>query len=129
MDIRGAIRELSSDENLAEDTPDTLAQLIDKHPEAPSGISLPPAPENPDAHTPISPEAVRRAIFSFPAGSAGGPDGLKPVHLKNLIGASEAGNRLLLTITNLCSFVLSNKIQEEIRPIFWGKHVCFQQKG
>ena len=129
MDIRGAIRELSSDEKIADDTLDTLTQLKSKHPEAPIGTSLPPAPENADSHTPISSEAVRKAIISFPAGSAGGPDGLKPVHLKNLIGASEAGNRLLLSVTKLCNFVLSDKIHEEIRPIFFGANLfAFSKK-
>ena len=72
---------------------------------------------------------MKSAIISFPAGSAGRPDGLKPGHLKNLIGATEAGNRLLQSITRLSNFVLSNKIPEDIRPIFFGANlIAFSKK-
>ena len=80
---------------LAPDNSNTLDQLKVKHPVAPNGITLPPAPDGGEAHIPISGAAVKKAILSFPAGSAGGPNGLKPGHLKNLIGAPEAGSRLL----------------------------------
>ena len=100
-DLRGAIRELSSDDALAPDNSETVDKLKERHPAAPAEITLPPAPENDDAHIPVSVESVKTAILSFPAGSAGGPDGLKPGHLKNMIGAAEAGNRLLESITKL----------------------------
>ena len=31
---------------------------------------------------------IRKAVWSFPNSSAGGPDGLRPRHLKDLIGKS-----------------------------------------
>ena len=68
------------------------------------------------------------AILNFPAGSAGGPDGLKPGHLKHLIGAAEAGNRLLESLTKLVNFVLNNQIPEDIRPIFFGANLCALSK-
>ena len=105
-DLRGAIRELSSDDTLAPDNSETFEKLKERHPAAPSGISIPPAPENDDAHIPVTADSVKTAILSFPAGSAGGPDGLKPGHLKNMIGAAEAGNRLLESITKLVNLVL-----------------------
>ena len=71
---------------------------------------------------------MKNAILSFPAGSAGGPDGLKPGHLKHLIGASEAGNRLLESITKLVNFVLKDKIPEDICPIFFGANLCALSK-
>ena len=36
----------------------------------------------------VAEEDVRRAIASFPNGSAGGPDGLRLQHLKDLTGAA-----------------------------------------
>ena len=122
-DLRGAIRELSSEDTLAPNSPETLKILKEKHPSAPIGGSLPPAPEDDDAHDPVSSDSVRKAILSFPAGSAGGPDGLKPGHLKNLIGAAEAGNRLLESITKLVNFILQNQIPAVIRPIFFGANL------
>ena len=127
-DLKGAIRELSSDDTLAPDNNDTLQKLEGRHPAAPTGISLPPAPEDGVAHIQVSTDSVKNAILSFPAGSAGGPDGLKPGHLKHLIGASEAGNRLLESITKLVNFVLKDKIPEDICPIFFGANLCALSK-
>ena len=123
-DIRGAIRELSSEDTLAPDNNETLEKLQEKHPAAPTGISLPAAVEDSDAHIPASTNTVKAAILSFPAGSAGGPDGLKPGHLKNLIGAWEAGKKLLDSLCNLCNFVLKYEIPEDVRPIFFGANLC-----
>ena len=117
-DLRGAIRELSSDDTLAPDNNDTLNKLKERHPVAPIGVTLPHAPENENDHIPVSLDSVKSAILSFPAGSAGGPDGLKPGHLKHLIGATEAGNRLLESLTKLTNFVLKEVIPIDIRPIF-----------
>ena len=122
-DIRGAIRELSSEDTLAPDNPETLSKLKERHPEAPNGISMPLAPENDEAHIPTNSDSVKAAILSFPAGSAGGPDGLKPGHLKHLIGASEVGNRLLETLTKFVNFVLRETIPEDIQPIFFGANL------
>ena len=117
-DIRRAICELSSDDTLAPNNSDTLNKLKERHPRAPDTSSLPQAPENDDSHIPATPDSVKSSIFSFPARSAGGPEGLKPGHLKHLIGASEAGNRLLESLTKLVNFILKNTIPEDIQPIF-----------
>ena len=127
-DLRGAIRELSSDDILAPDNSETLNKLRERHPAAPAVVSLPSAPENDDAHVPVSPDSVKSGILSFPAGSAGGPEGLKPGHLKQMIGAAEAGNRLLESLTKLVSLVLESKIPEDIQPIFFGANLCALSK-
>ena len=128
FDFRGAIRELSSEDSLAPDNDETFDRLSERHPPAPVGISLPPAPDNGDAHIQVSADSVKKAILSFPAGSAGGPDGLKPGHLKNLIGVAEAGNKLLESLTKLANLVLKEKIPEEIRPIFFGANLFALEK-
>ena len=51
--LRGAIRELSSDDTFAPDNSDTLKNLKERHPMAPEEVSLPTAPDNDDAHTPF----------------------------------------------------------------------------
>ena len=71
---------------------------------------------------------MKSSIYSFPAGSTGGPEGLKPGHLKHLIGATEAGNRLLVSLTKLINFILKNKIPEDIQPIFFGANLCALSK-
>jgi len=49
---------------------------------ASDGIANLLAPQRDTALT-VSEEDVRRAVFSFPAGSSGGPDGMRPQHLKD----------------------------------------------
>ena len=114
---------LSFDDTLAPDNSETLDKFSEKHPKSSEGILLPPATENDEAHIPVTTASVKKAILSFPAGSAGGPDGLKPCYLKNLIGAAEAGNRLLESITKLVNLVLKDKIPEDIRPIVFGANL------
>ena len=119
---------MASDDTLAPDNIETLNKLKERHPLAPIGILLPDALENDDAHIPLSSDSVKTAILSFPAESAGGPDGLKPGHLKHLFGASEAGNRLLESLTKFVNFVLKDQIPENIRPIFFGANLCALSK-
>ena len=44
-----------------------------------------------EGHVAVSDEEVRKAILLFPAGSAGGPDGRRPQHLKEFLLCREAG--------------------------------------
>jgi len=39
----------------------------------------------------VTDEEIARAILSFPKGLAGGPDGLKPQHLKDMTGVGRGG--------------------------------------
>ena len=84
-DLKGAIRELSSDDTFAPNCNETLDLHQARHPPAPDGIILPPAIDGDEAHIQISADSVKKAVLSFQTTSAGGPDGLIPVHLKNLI--------------------------------------------
>ena len=58
-DIRGAIRELSSDDTLAPNNSDTLNKLKKRHPRATYTSSLPLAPEKDDSHIPATPDSVK----------------------------------------------------------------------
>ena len=67
---------------------DNLARLQEKHPQAsPLDVSI----IDPSQSTPLSVEEsdARKAVLSFPAGSSGGPDGLRPQHLKDLVQCRE----------------------------------------
>ena len=78
----------SADPDLASVAKDLCIQL-----EFLSGLPSPPE----DLGNPaISEEEVRRALNSFRPGSAGGPDGIRPGHLRSLtrLVAAEAGARL-----------------------------------
>ena len=96
-DVSGAIRELASAEGLAPQDGDTLRALKEKHPSVPENLSLPDPPDGSVVPAVATEENVRKAILSFRAGASGGPDGLRPGHLRSLVahGSAEAGSSLL----------------------------------
>ena len=87
MDIRGSIRLIASSEGLAPFTEETYEKLKERHPAGDDNAEPPPIDDANHLTPTISTDDVRKAILSFPAGSAGGPDGLSPVHLKSLISS------------------------------------------
>ena len=71
-----------------------LDRLRDKHPnEHACSHHLANPAEKPAFH--VSEIAVLKAVRSFPAGSAGGQDGIRPQHLLELVQWLETGSRLL----------------------------------
>ena len=100
-DIRAAIRLAFSKDSIAPSTEETYSALVAIHPQSHPHSSYLPAPSVSD-YSSISraPGLVAQAILSFPAGSAGGPDGLHPQHLKDLRVCP------LLTL-DTCSFCIS----------------------
>ena len=85
--IRATVRLLCSDDHPADFSASTLAQLQDKHPSAPPDRS--PTPYHSTTSLMVDEAEVFRAVRSFPAGSTGGPDGLRPMHLSDLIRCTE----------------------------------------
>ena len=75
-------------------------------------------------------EDVARAIRSFPNGSAGGPDGLRPQHLKDLISpsANAGGQSLLAALASFLELVLEGKTPPSIRPYFFGASLIALEK-
>ena len=78
----------------------------------------------------MSEEEVALAIRSFPNGSAGGPDDLRPQHLKDMIGASaEAGGTALLSaLTALTNHIIRGNCPASIRPSFFGATLIALEK-
>ena len=64
---------------------------------------------------------VMQAIQSFSKSSAGGPDGLRPQHLQDMVSASwGAGGVLLLqSLTAVTNHVLTGDIPADTRPFFF----------
>ena len=132
-DIRGAIRVASSEESIAPFSPETLDELKAKHPGPSPGSVLPPGPSMGTlAAGPLVVDggAVRKAVTSFPAGSSGGIDGLRPQHLKDMVARSvgEPGNRLLNALTGLCNLCFKGNVPANICPIFFGASLCALSK-
>ena len=51
---------------------------------------------------------IRRAALSFPAESAGGPDGVRPQHIRNMPMCREAGADFLSALTDFTNLVLAS---------------------
>jgi hypothetical protein len=63
---------------------------------------------------------VKYAVSSFPAGSSGGLDGLRPQHLKDLVNCCPEGSELLSVLTQFTNLLLAGRCHPEIMPVFFG---------
>ena len=96
--IKAAIRILCSEEKPATDVQATFEKLLERHPEPPINRGLAPSPEDVSAIQ-VSEAEVMSSIRSFPAGSSGGPDGVRPQHILDLVNCLEFGPALLSSLT------------------------------
>ena len=78
----------------------------------------------------MSVEELAKAIRSFPNGSAGGPDGLRPQNLKDMTGSSSdgGGRALLSALASFLTLVLSGGTPSSIRPYFFGANLIALEK-
>jgi hypothetical protein len=139
-DICGAIRLAVSDDVLASPDDNTVASLRLLHPARSSSMSsfrpistdLPVFNSVNSDNGPLilSKEDIEKAIRSFPAGSSGGFDGLRPQHLKDLTSASArtAGQHLLTTLVSFANICLAGRVPLEVRPVFFGASLCALNK-
>ena len=135
--VRGAIRLAASDDAMAPHDDKTLAALLLKHPPrrvAPS-VAAPTTQNNNSLNSPSSltppplvvlDRDILDAIKSFPAGSAGGIDGMRPQHLKDLtsVHTGDAGQRLISRLTEFANLCLAGDVPTVIRPVFCGASLC-----
>ena len=116
-DIRGAVRALYSEESLAPLTEDTLMSLRIKHPAAPVDRRPPPFPST--APLQVTSSDVLSAIKSFSPGSAGGRDGLRPQHLRDIV-IQPGGTGVCDALRDFCNLVLAGGVPDVVRPVFFG---------
>jgi len=62
---------------------------------------------------------IAAAIKGFPADSAGGLDGLRPQHLKDMIGGQTGmvGQRLLILLTEFANICLRGRVPTVVCPV------------
>ena len=87
-----------------------LCALLDQRP-APSTV-VPPLQ--------VFPIAIKKAIYSLSNGSAGGPDGLRPQHLKDLLLGAYDDHPWLLTITDLVNLQLEGLTPFSVQRTLFG---------
>ena len=114
-----AIRLLCSDDKPIFDSAEVFEKLTERHPLAAGNMQR---LEDPAliATLQVSDKEVSKAILSFSAGSSGGPDGLRPRHLIDLINCKTSGQDLLSAITAFTNMLLDGKCHPAVRPILFG---------
>lgn len=129
-DIRGAVKLLSTLDTLAEESEETVENLRLKHPSPTVSLDF-PSPPSDEICLVVDEKEVYEAIMTFPNGSSGGMDGLRPQHLKDLISESNgnAGSICLTSLTKFCNFVLSCEIDKNFSPLFFGASLCALNKS
>ena len=96
-DFRGAVCTASSEDSIADITAEVISELDEKHPHKHLDSLVMQPPEGSIQSAIVSELEICHAIRSFPNGSSGGPDGLRPQHLKDLTSASaEHGGKELV---------------------------------
>lgn len=119
-DVRGAIRLITSDDIIAPNNEDTWAALITKHLPHPEPASF-PDPPTAEPLPPIEDDQLLAGIASFPPGTAGGLDGLRPQILKDLFSLTlgEDGKELVKATKALLDIMLKGEVPASICPIFY----------
>ena len=125
--IAAAVRIVTSEDRSAQNNDATLAKLQAKHPAAATNRHPVPDPTSTTALQ-VTEADVLRAIRSFPAGSSGGPDGLRPQHVLDLINCRESGSELLSAITSFANTLLSGQCHPSVVPILFGGSLIALEK-
>jgi len=125
--IRAAVRIICSEEKPAANNDATLKALRERHPPAAVDFAAVPDPSAFSAMS-VTEREVSRAIRSFPAGSAAGPDGIRPQHLLDLITCKEAGQELVAAITELVNLLLEGRCPPAVASILFGGRLFALEK-
>ena len=128
-DVKGAVRIASSDDSVLKPSPEIKKKLEEKHPKPPEDTNMPPF--NPLPGVVCDRRSVLEGIRSFPPGSSGGPDGLKPQILKDLTEDSlgeDAKNLLDALVLFFNEIVFKGKVPIEACAFFYGGNLIALSK-
>lgn len=126
--IKAALRIICSEDKPAPDNIETLSALMDKHPVSTSGGHVSSLVSSQAISFQASEEDVLGAIRSFPAGSSGGPDGIRPQHIADLVKCKENGRTLLSALTKFVNCLLEGKCPSAVKPILFGGNLIALSK-
>ena len=118
---KGAVRLISSGDRPTPPSAEGLRLLQEKHPPAHIDRLIPSLPSNPQSGADFTTEEVLGAVRSFPPGSSGGPDGLSPQHLRDLLSVEGAEGTLLQALSSVTNMITSGGVPDFIQPLFWWK--------
>jgi len=123
-DIRGASRIVVNDGKIVQPDQTTYEALLVKHP---AGASPPAANGESPQPFMLTLDQLTTALTRTPAG----PDGLRPIALKQLTGprAGPARQPLLLALLNFCNLALAGSVPPAIQYLFFGANlIAFRKK-
>ena len=121
--IKAALQILSSDDRPATDNNATVIALRARHPPMTTDRMPLPSPQVYNALQVTETELIA-AIKSFPAGSAGGPDGIRLQHILDLTNNQEAGPALVASLTTFINMLLAGRCPHTVIPVFfWRRSV------
>jgi Reverse transcriptase (RNA-dependent DNA polymerase) len=128
--IRAAVRILCDQSQPAAPTEDNLRILQQKHPPDmhPENLAGLPSPTTTNALQ-VTEANVLEAIRTFPAGSAGGPDGFKPGHITDLLKHRESALALTKALTDFTNLLLRGGCPLELRPTLFGGNLIALNKN
>ena len=125
--LRAAIRIMCSEDKPAPNSDSVYAQLLDKHP-TPAAERDPLPDLQPTAAVQMSETEVLRAVHSFPAGSAGGPDGVRPQHVLEMVNCRETSSELHSAMTGFVNCLLKGEIHPSVSPVLFGGNLIALEK-
>ena len=129
-DFKGAVRLACSDDSLADCCDATYSALKEKHPQPRAESTIPPPPVVVPNSIAVSEAEVAGAIKSFPCGSAGGPDGLRPQHLKDMLRCNDGNaSAFLSALAAFATLVLEGGTHTSFRPFFFGASLTALEVG
>ena len=119
-DYRGVVCTACSEDSVAVVTEEVISELKRKHPTSHTDSHIILPPDQSISSVTVSEEEICQAIRSFPNGSPGDPDVLRPQHLKDLTSTSaeHGGKELIRALTAFAHHVLDRKVPPSIQPVF-----------
>ena len=104
---------------MAEQTMDTERKMKGKHPAAQKPVG--PLPTTEHAPLSVSSEDVKRAATNFRKGSAPGPSGLRPEHLRAaLLSSNSRKDSTLVALTRFVNRMLAGEVPTAVAPYLCG---------
>ncbi len=71
---------------------------------------------------------MKKAINSFPLESSGGPDGLRPQHLSDMLNCNDSGPAILSVTTVFINMLLRGQCPSQVIPILFGANLTALSK-
>jgi hypothetical protein len=102
-------------------TPAVVEQMRRKHPPSRQAVDLASLPAvHAAAALQVEPADVEREIRAFPRGSAGGPTGLRPQHLKDALQTAAHRDEVLSQLTSLTNLLARGQAPPATAELFAG---------